>query len=713
MRIRRKLLLNNIIFVLTVLLFGVFSLWQLNQILKEDIETGLKNQIESLTQTVHTGVHVSVNSYLAGIAEKNLELVGKIYLEYQEGKFSELQAKEKAVKLLLSQKIGDTGYIYCLTSKGTFAVHPVADLVGSDVRAYDNVKRQLRFDTGYMEYEWKNPGEEQAREKALYQTYFKPWDWRISVSSYSSEFQKLVRPEDFKESVLSVKVGETGYAMMFNLKGEVLLHPSIAPGTDLLGAKDALGVEFIREMLNRKNGRITYWWKNKGEEEAREKFALFTTLEDTGWLIIVSSYTEEVYSRLWSLALLLGAVILGVLALIILVAFFFNRSILNPINKILVRVNDIDHGQGDLTQRLEIGNKDEMGEIGQSFDSFLEKIKRMIRDLKLNIVGMKEAADDLSSTSTQSAAGVQEISASIRSVVDNTASEKQKLDESTERIKRILGGIDAIYDLTEKVEAQIQHSSSSIEEMAANINSTAELATEADSSSEQLARISEEGNEAMRILAGSIKDVSENSNKIVEMVQLIMDISEQTNLLAMNAAIEAAHAGEYGKGFAVVAEEIRKLADRSAQGAKEIQGVVKEISSSIQDNLQQAEKTGRNFSLLKQNIDKLRHVNHEISSGMEEQKQANESILGALIKLKEVGENIAERSKREKKEGEGVALSLKELNILSQEIAVAMEEQKIALEEAAHSAEHITEISTGLKEIAQGISEDFGRFKTD
>jgi len=276
-----------------------------------------------------------------------------------------------------------------------------------------------------------------------------------------------------------------------------------------------------------------------------------------------------------------------------------------------------------------------------------------------------------------------------------------------------LTGIDAIYDLTEKVEAQIQQSSSSIEEMAANINSTAELATEADSSSEQLARISEEGNEAMRVLAGSIKDVSENSNKIVEMVQLIMDISEQTNLLAMNAAIEAAHAGEYGKGFAVVAEEIRKLADRSAQGAKEIQGVVKEISQSIQGNLQQAEKTGRNFSLLKQNIDKLRHVNHEISSGMEEQKDANEAILGALIQLKEVGEQIAERSKREKKEGEGVAGSLKELNILSQEIAVAMEEQKTALEEAAHSAEHITEISNGLKEIAQGIAEDFGRFKTE
>ncbi|PKL15407.1 MAG: hypothetical protein CVV50_00285 [Spirochaetae bacterium HGW-Spirochaetae-6] len=713
MKIRQKLIFNNFFFILAILFLGIFSLWQINKVLQQNVEINLKNQMDSISETIHTGVKVGVNSYLAGIAEKNLELVQKIYDEYLEGKFSEAQARERAAKLLLSQKIGDTGYIYCLTSKATLAVHPVAKLVGGDVSRFDNAKRQLTFEKGYMEYEWKNPGEDKAREKALFQTYFKPWDWRISVSSYKSEFRHLIRAEDFKQNVLSMKIGESGYATIFNLEGEVLIHPIFSKGTNLYSAKDAKGVEFIKEMIERKKGKITYWWKNKGENEAREKFALFSTIPETEWLIIATSYNSELYSELWSLAFFLGSIIIGILVLMILVSFFFNRSILNPINKILLRVNDIDHGQGDLTKRLEIGNRDEMGEISQSFDGFLEKIKRMIRDLKLNIVGMKEAADDLSSTSTQSAAGVQEISASIRSVVDNTGLEKQKLDESTQRVNRILTGIDAIYDLTEKVEAQIQQSSSSIEEMAANINSTAELATEADSSSEQLARISEEGNEAMRVLAGSIKDVSENSNKIVEMVQLIMDISEQTNLLAMNAAIEAAHAGEYGKGFAVVAEEIRKLADRSAQGAKEIQGVVKEISQSIQGNLQQAEKTGRNFSLLKQNIDKLRHVNHEISSGMEEQKDANEAILGALIQLKEVGEQIAERSKREKKEGEGVAGSLKELNILSQEIAVAMEEQKTALEEAAHSAEHITEISNGLKEIAQGIAEDFGRFKTE
>ena len=172
------------------------------------------------------------------------------------------------------------------------------------------------------------------------------------------------------------------------------------------------------------------------------------------------------------------------------------------------------------------------------------------------------------------------------------------------------------------------------------------MAKRGDTGAEKLIQASAEGNQAMSVLTESIQEVSKNSSQIVEMVQLIMDISEQTNLLAMNAAIEAAHAGEYGKGFAVVAEEIRKLADKSSRSARDIQAVVKQIHEGMEQNRQRGEKTIENFKVLKVKVEKSSRVNHDIASASGEQKQANQSILRTVTALKDLGRLIAQKHGR-------------------------------------------------------------------
>ena len=136
-------------------------------------------------------------------------MVTHIYGLYRKGDYSDSEAKHLAESLLLSQRIGTTGYIACVSSEGVMVVHPEAEWIGQDINRYDFVKLMRETRHGYIEYDWKNPGETETRPKAMYMTYFEPWDWIIAVSSYRKEFRTLVNIDDFRDSVLSLQFSES------------------------------------------------------------------------------------------------------------------------------------------------------------------------------------------------------------------------------------------------------------------------------------------------------------------------------------------------------------------------------------------------------------------------------------------------------------------------------------------------------------------------
>jgi methyl-accepting chemotaxis protein len=356
--------------------------------------------------------------------------------------------------------------------------------------------------------------------------------------------------------------------------------------------------------------------------------------------------------------------------------------------------------------------KNEINATGAWYNKFVRNLRESIANLKQKNREMVQAGENLAANSHQSASSVQEISVSTRSVVQNILTQKEMVNSSYGNLKQMLNDIEETNSLTGKTNERIDDASSAIEQMAANISSTTRMTQKGDHAAENLAQASTEGNEAIESLIESIHSVAKNADQIVEMIQLIMDISEQTNLLAMNAAIEAAHAGEYGKGFAVVAEEIRKLADRSSSSAKEIQSVVKNIDSSIKENMKNSEKTQKSYEVLKNNIEKVKQITHEIASSMAEQESANQSVLDFINLIKESGKSIREKTARETQWGKEIDESLNNLVRISEEISTAMEEEKNALQEAAASSEEISHISNELKDIAKTIEEDFSKFQT-
>ena len=417
---------------------------------------------------------------------------------------------------------------------------------------------------------------------------------------------------------------------------------------------------------------------------------------------LIASKNEAVIYLLISFSVVIVLIILFNL-------LFFAPSITKPLKQFFKKFTI--GTTGDLTVRVELSSKDEIGILGKHFDEFLASLNEIVKKIKDRMNSLLFNAEDMSSNSQQSATNLREITASVQSVAQSMESQKNMVAESNNFLKQVTHGFQEIASQSEEIKDQIVQASTAVEQMAATINSSTSLAQKGDSAANKLTEVAEEGFKAMQTLSQSIQVVSSSSDKIVEMVQLIMDISEQTNLLAMNAAIEAAHAGEFGKGFAVVAEEIRKLADKSGDGAKQIQEVVKDISSEIQENLKLAGQTQQNFDVLKTNVVGVNQINHEIASAMEEQRDANQSILKVVEVLQKMGSSIVERTNEESQRVKNVEQKLANLSVISEEVASAVDEEKIALSEASSASDHISNISNQIKELSIEVKEDFSKFK--
>ena len=297
--IRYKLLLGySVVFLFFSLLscFIFFSI--IRKTVETDIESNLNNSTKGILNTVQTTANASIKNYLRAVAEKNREIVAHLYQMSKEGQLTVEQAKERAASVLLSQHLGKTGYIYCVDSQGIIRVHPVAKLLGVDLTKYGFIREQLKNKVGYIEYDWKNPGESKTRPKALYMTYFKPWDWIISATSYREEFNQLVNVNDFRNGVQSIRFGKSGYTYVMNSKGVLLIHPYLRESTNIYNMKDANGRAFIQEICRVKNGRIVYAWKNPGEKKPQDKLVIFNYIPEFDWIVASSSYQNEIYEPL-------------------------------------------------------------------------------------------------------------------------------------------------------------------------------------------------------------------------------------------------------------------------------------------------------------------------------------------------------------------------------------------------------------------------------
>lgn len=391
-RIRHKLLIAySIVFILSISLGSIFIYLSVRENIKTTIEGELNSTTKAILNLVRTSAAVSIKNHLRAVAEKNLELINYYYNKSVEGVLTREEAQQQVGELMLSQTIGKSGYIYCMNSTGIVTVHPQKSLIGTDVSNFEFVKEQLKLKKGYIEYDWKNPGEDQARPKALFMLYFEPWDWIISVSSYRREFKDLVNVDDFRRSVLEMHMGRTGYAFVIDGQGTAVIHPKLQ-GINILKATE-LPNQFLQEMRRRKTGKIVYPWRNPDEDRERLKLVIFNYIPEYDWIVASSSYLDEFYQPLKTIRNLIIATVLITLMLVLPITFKISASITDPLRRLMMHLSHM--GAGNFTSRMESTSRDEIGQLYDYFNRFIEQLEHYHQDLTKEIQVRKEVEEDL------------------------------------------------------------------------------------------------------------------------------------------------------------------------------------------------------------------------------------------------------------------------------------------------------------------------------
>jgi len=379
LQIRYKFLFSfALIFFLSMFLCNLFIYVYVRNNIGARIESELTNTTAMIYNMVNTSVNVAIKNHLRAVAEKNLDILNDLHQRAMAGDISRSDARKRAAEVILSQAIGTSGYLYCLDSRGDVVVHPRGELIGTNVAEHLFVRQMMRKKQGYLEYEWKNPEEKNIRPKALYMAHFEPWDWIIAASAYRSEFIRLVNVQDFRQSILSLKFEQSGYAFVFDRNGRAIIHPALQDVN--IFQTPELPNQYLKDMMQRKKGRAVYYWKNPGESRARKKMVIFNYIPEYQWIVASSSYLDELYRPLKTIRNVFIGISLLFFCIMLAVTFGISRTITTPLRRLMARFNEAT--AGDYSIRMEIRAADEVGQLAGYFNRFMDQLETTHQELK-------------------------------------------------------------------------------------------------------------------------------------------------------------------------------------------------------------------------------------------------------------------------------------------------------------------------------------------
>ena len=425
----------------------------------------------------------------------------------------------------------------------------------------------------------------------------------------------------------------------------------------------------------------------------------------------VDFYVDTILQVMKRKVINIAIVSLVVLVLGILLIIFFTSRIFGTMKIISAAMEKISSGNADLTFRIPEHGKNELSQLANHCNGVIKSLNELIIQLQNETGVLNETGNELS---TKMSDHINVLTSATRDISEISAS----ITEQTNKVGEITHGMQSveteIKSLDEKLSQQseaIQQSSAVIEEITANIKSVDKNVNEILNEYKLLVKDADEGQSQQHIVSTQIGNIAQQSEQLLAANTSISSIANQTNLLAMNAAIEASHAGEAGKGFAVVAAEIRKLAETSAHQSDSISHLLQSITEAIEGIVESSKNSSRNFESVGNKIRHLQQLIEEVQSGMNEERTGAENILNTMFTLEGTTQDITSASAHMKGESEQVFESIRILSSLAENtmeksntVSIRMDEMKNTSEAAVAASDRNLNATNKVSDMINGFS---------
>ncbi|MBF0120261.1 MAG: Cache 3/Cache 2 fusion domain-containing protein [Desulfobacterales bacterium] len=481
-----------------------------------------------------------------------------------------------------------------------------------------------------------------------------------------------VGEEDSSETILNdlskIVVGKTGYIYILNEKGEyVLSYKRKRDGENIINTKDANGRLFIEEIVNKgvllkteEAGIIYYPWQNKDESRPRMKIAGYALLPEWKWIVASGAYIDDFYDSIQ--AIKNNTILISFFAIIIgsIFAYLFAQTISIPIKKILSVIKKVSIG--DLGEKVEFKSRvSELNIISVNFNMMIDNLRSTVKsaeeiangNLTINIAPLSKE-DSLGNALKLMVEKLLNIISEINICTKKLLEESHELKATSLSVAQ---GASEQASSLEEISTSMSEISSQTKQNAINASTANNLASEAKN-------FAQRSNDQMTQMLNSINDINQSSKNIARIIKFIDEIAFQTNLLSLNAAIEAARAGKNGKGFAVVAEEVRNLATKSAHAAKETSTLIEDSINRVENGAKIAAHTAESLNEIMTAASKLTNIVSEIAIASNEQAQGVSQINIGLEQVDQVAQGSISHAEQSSSASEKLSMQATELQQL-------------------------------------------------
>ncbi len=544
------------------------------------------------------------------------------------------------------------------------------------------------------------------------------------------------------DMLASTKIGEGGSMYVLNSKYQVIWHPT-STGQNIKNLKDPItGKFFAREMISKKEGKTDYFFENKDGDLAHH-LAYFTYFDKWDWIIVAKAEYDDILSTIEKMFLVITLILLGGIPSLLFFSTFVSSRISKPLRRVITVATEVSKGDYSLfiPQKHYVKCKDVKnctneacvawdapnlacwsidGTLcleGKAVPEDMDKIEACCSDCKVYKKSIRSETDELIEAINTLIVRTKNAIITVKEMTGNLFANADSLAETSQMLERE----------SQNQAASIEETTSANEELMANIENVATAAGRQAEKVSQTSAAMEELNAATKIVGDhsknvsdetqhtvaeakntekmlhttteSIRQISKSSERIVDIVSIINDISDQINLLSLNASIEAARAGEHGKGFAIVAQEISKLADATAASTKEIEGVITTSRSEVSTGSSLVSQTATAITEMTHKIEIAAKLIGEIALSSTEQIRGSQQVMADVESINDMSDQIANATSEQK--------------MTSQEILKAISKINESVQSVAGSAQLVAELASSMREQSDNLKKTTDGFIVD